>query len=69
MANALNPVGGVGQCFMPSLVVKRCHVLEAGANGLHGTCGVPMMKSHELSVLWLLPRRPQKIGWVHRNDV
>ena len=37
------------QCFMPSLVVTRCHVLEAAANGLHGTRGVPMTKSHELA--------------------
>ena len=27
------------QCFVPSLVVTRCHVLEAGANGLRGTHG------------------------------
>ena len=44
------------QCFMPSLVVTRCHVLEAGANALHWACGMPMTKSHQLSVPWLLPR-------------
>ena len=43
------------QCFMPSLVVTRCHVLEAGANALHGTCGMPMTKSHQFSVPWLGP--------------
>ena len=46
------------QCFMPSLVLTGCHVLEAGANALHGTCGMPMTKLHQLSVPWLLPRRP-----------
>ena len=58
------------QCLMPSdsVVVTCCHILEAGANGLHGTCGVSMMKSHQLFVLWLLPRRPQMIGCVHWND-
>ena len=56
------------QCFMPSLIVTRCHVLEARAIGLHGTYGVPMTKSHQLSVLWLLPRRPYTIGCVHWND-
>ena len=61
MANAL----GLDRCVtLPmfhafhSLVVTRAIILETGANGLHGTYGVPMTKSHQLFVLWLLPRRP-----------
>ena len=46
------------QYFMPSLVVTRRHVLETGANGLHGTYGMRMKKSHQLSMPWLLPRSP-----------
>jgi len=57
MANALIVVLHC-QCFMRSLVVTRCHLLEAGANGLHGTCGMRMTKSHQLYVHWLLPRKP-----------
>ena len=59
MANALGLDRCVTcHCFMPSLVVTWCHVLEAGASGLHGTCGEPMTKSHQLFVPWLLQRRP-----------
>jgi len=38
------------QCIMPSLVVTRCNMLRAGANGLHWI-GVPMTKTLQLSVL------------------
>ena len=59
IANAM----GLDRCVTLPLfhALSGCYMvscLEAGANGLHGTCGVPVTRSHQLSGLWLLPRRP-----------